>query len=297
LFPKKSRPLKVYLGAPSYLSYVKMLEEFIRKTKKIRLTVVYLLEVINMGRFSGKVVVVTGSGRGIGHVVALAFAREGADVVVNVSRSVEEMNEVVKEIETLGRRALGIIANVANRADAENVIKATIDHFGKVDILVNNAGVGRPAMCHKMTEEEWDAVINVNLKGTFNCIRAVAPHMIERKTGKIINISSIAGRDGMIGNINYSASKAGVDGITRTAAKELGRYGINVNAVAPGLIETRMTEWLKEPKFRDRYLPRIPLGRFGKPNDIVPMVLFLASDESNYITGQIFAIDGGMTMP
>jgi len=249
-----------------------------------------------MGRFAGKVAVITGSGRGIGCAIALAFACEGADVVVNACRSVAEMNELVTEIETLGRRALGIVADVSKWPNAQKLIKGGMDRFGKVDILINNAGVARPAMCYKMTEEEWDIVINVNLKGTFNCVRAVAPHMIDRKTGKIINISSIAGRDGMIGNINYSSSKAGIDGMTRTAAKELGRHGITVNTVAPGFIKTHMTEWLEEPKFRDKYLPRVPLGRFGKPEDVASLVLFLASDESSYITGQVIAIDGGMTM-
>lgn len=249
-----------------------------------------------MERFIEKVVIVTGSGRGIGKAIALAFATEGADVVVNVSRSIDEMSEVVREIEALGRKALGIVADVSKWSGAENLIKGAINHFGKVDIIVNNAGIARPAMCYKMSEEDWNAVIEVNLKGTFNCIRVIAPHMIRRRKGKIINVSSIAGRDGMIGNINYSASKAGINGITRTAAKELGRYGINVNAVAPGLIETQMTKWLKQPKFRDKYLPRIPLGRFGKPEDVASLVLFLASDESNYINGQIIAVDGGMTM-
>jgi 3-oxoacyl-[acyl-carrier protein] reductase len=249
-----------------------------------------------LGEFSGKVAIVTGSGRGIGRAIALAFAREGADIVVNVSRSVEQMNEVVKDIESLGRKALGIVADVSSFSEAEKLVKSAIVHFGKVDILVNNAGIARPAMCYKLTEEEWNSVMNVNLTGTINCIRAVAPHMIERKTGKIINIASIAGRDGMIGNINYAASKAGIFGITKTAAKELARYGINVNAVAPGFIETAMTEWLKEPEFHEKYLPRIPLGRLGKPEEVAELVLFLASNKSNYITGEIIAIDGGFVM-
>jgi 3-oxoacyl-[acyl-carrier protein] reductase len=151
-------------------------------------------------------------------------------------------------------------------------------------------------MCYKITEEEWNTVININLTGTLNCIRAAAPHMIERKTGKIINIASIAGRDGMIGNINYAASKAGMFAITKTAAKELARYGITVNAVAPGFIETAMTEWLKEPRFQETYLPRIPLRRLGKPEEVASLVLFLASDKCNYITGEIIAIDGGLVM-
>lgn len=250
-----------------------------------------------LGSFSGKVVVVTGAGRGIGRAIAVAFASEGADVVVNVGRSIQQMNEVVKEIVNMGRRALGIVADVSRFCDAERMIKDTIDNFGKVDVLVNNAGIARPAMCHKITEGEWNEVISVNLTGTLNCIRAVAPYMIERKTGKIINVASIAGRDGMVGNINYAASKAGIFGITKTAAKELAQYNITVNAVAPGMIETQMTEWLKDPRFREKYLSRIPLGRIGQPEEVASLVLFLASDKSDYITGEIIAIDGGLTMP
>ncbi|PUA33008.1 MAG: beta-ketoacyl-ACP reductase [Candidatus Terraquivivens tikiterensis] len=249
-----------------------------------------------MGELDGKVAIVTGSGRGIGRAIALALASKGADVVVNVSKSVEEMNRVVKEIKDLGRKAIGIVADVSRMSEAEKLIKETIGSLGKVDILVNNAGIARPAMCYKITEEEWSSVINVNLTGTLNCIRAVAPHMIERRTGKIINIASIAGRDGMIGNINYAASKAGIFGLTKTAAKELARYGITVNAVAPGFIETAMTEWLKEPKFQEKYIPRIPLGRIGKPEEVAALVVFLASDKSNYITGEIIALDGGLVM-
>jgi len=255
------------------------------------------IKVTGMGRFDGKVVVVTGSGRGIGRATALAFAREGADVVVNVSKSVDEGNAVVEEIKALGRGAIMAKADVANEAEVEKMIKTAIDHFRKVDVLVNNAGIGISAMSYKMTKEQWDAVVDVNLTGVFNCFRAVVPRMMERRSGKIINISSVAGIDGFIGNINYAASKGGLLAFNRTAATELGRYGINVNAVAPGIIETQMTEWIKIPKYRDMYLSRIPLGRFGKPEDIASVVLFLASEEANYITGQVIRVDGGILFP
>lgn len=247
-----------------------------------------------MSGLRGKTVVVTGSGRGIGRAIALAFAHEGSDVVVNVSRNVGEMKQVVTDIEQLGTNAIGVVCDVSKRTDAEMLFNQAMNRFGKIDVLVNNAGIARPAMCFKISEDDWNRVIGVNLTGTLNCLRAVAPHMIERKSGKIVNVSSIAGRDGMVGNINYSASKAGVFGLTKTAARELARYGINVNCVAPGFIETEMTEWLKEAKYHDRYLPLIPFGRLGKPDEVAPLVLFLASDGGNYITGEIIAIDGGM---
>lgn len=246
-----------------------------------------------MGKFDGKVVIVTGSGRGIGKAIALAFAREGANVVVNVSRSVEEGQKVVDEIKAMGREAILVQANVAKIEEVEKMVKITLEKFGKIDILVNNAGINRPAMVYKMKKEEWDEVIDVNLKGVFNCIRLVAPHMIERKQGKIINVSSTAAEHGLIGNSNYAASKAGVNALTKTAALELARYGINVNAVEPFIIETRFTEWVKDPRFKDKYLSRIPLGRFGKPEDVAGAVLFLASDEASYITGKTIEIDGG----
>jgi 3-oxoacyl-[acyl-carrier protein] reductase len=249
-----------------------------------------------MRGLDSKTVIVTGSGRGIGRAIALAFAHEGSDLVVNVSKNVDEMNQLVKEIEQLGGKAFGVVCDVSKRSDAEMLARKAIDRFGKIDVLVNNAGIARPAMCFRIGEEDWNTVIGVNLTGTLNCTRAVAPHMIKRKSGKIVNVSSIAGRDGMVGNINYAASKAGVFGITKTAAKELARYGINVNCVAPGFIETQMTEWLKEARFQERYLPLIPLGRLGKPDEVASLVLFLSSDEGSYITGEVFAIDGGMSM-
>lgn len=246
---------------------------------------------------TGKVAVVTGSGRGIGRAIALALGREGANVAVNVGRNLNEGNSVVEEIKASGRRSIMVKADVANEAECEKLVKRVLDNFGKVDIFINNAGVADPALSYKMTKEQWDAVISVNLTGVFNCFRIIAPLMIEKKYGKIINISSVAGIDGLVGNINYSTSKGGLLAFTRTAASELGRYGINVNCVAPGVIETQMTRWLKMPKQREKYLSRIPLGRFGKPEDVASVVLFLVSEEANYITGQVIRVDGGILFP
>lgn len=244
--------------------------------------------------FEGKVSIVTGSGRGIGRAIALAFAREGADVTVNVSRNMDQANKVVREIEEMGRRAIAIKADVSKKEDAVALVRATIDAFGKVDILVNNAGVARPALLHEMTEEEWDRVIEVDLKGVFNCIQAVVPYMMKQRYGKIINISSTAGVLGFTGNANYAAAKAGCEALTKTAAKELAKYGIYVNCVAPGLIETEMSKAIREnPKLKEKYLSWTLLRRFGKPEEVAAAVLFLASDKASYITGQTLYVDGG----
>jgi len=248
-------------------------------------------------RFVNKVVVVTGSSRGIGMAIALGFAREGADVVVNYSASKEAAENVVKQIESMGRRSIAVKANVASSVEASTLIDKTIETFGKVDVLVNNAGVAKPALMYKMSDEEWLKVINVDLTGIFNCIRAVAPHMVKRRYGKIVNISSTAAYLGFTGNVNYAAAKAGCNAITKTAAKELGRYGINVNAVAPAIVETEMSrEVVENPALKEKYLKWTVLGRFAKPEDIVPAVLFLASDEASYITGHILVVDGGQTI-
>lgn len=246
------------------------------------------------GIFEGKVCIVTGSGRGIGRAIALAFAQEGADVTVNVSRNMDQANEVVEEIEKMGRRAIAVKADVSVREDAVALVKATIDAFGKVDILVNNAGIARPALLNKMTEEEWDKVIEVDLKGVFNCIQAVIPYMIKQRYGKIINISSTSALIGFTGNANYAAAKAGCEALTKTAAKEFAKYGIYVNCVAPGLIETEMSKAIREnPKLKQKYLSWTLLGRFGKPEEVAAAVLFLASDKASYITGQTLYVDGG----
>lgn len=247
-------------------------------------------------RLEGKVAVVTGAGQGLGRAYALEFAKQGANVVVN-DVNMDNANKVVKEIEGMGRKAIAVKAGVDSREEAQNLIDTAIEKFGKVDILVNNAGITRTAMLHRMTKEEWDQVISVNLTGVFNCIRAVAPHMMERKYGKIVNVTSVAGVRGTMGQINYGAAKAGVIGLTKSAARELAKYGINVNAVAPGVIETAMTEVIRtNPKFREKFISEIPLGRFGQPEDVALVAAFLASDDARYVTGQVLMVDGGIVM-
>lgn len=255
-------------------------------------------------RFQGKVAIVTGSGRGIGRETALRFAREGAAVVVNdIDPDVAE--ETLAAIRALGGHGIAATANVADRAHVQAMVDATVAAFGTVHILVNNAGVIDTAMLWKMTEQQWDRVIDIHLKGTFNCLQAVAPLFIARaqqnpeakSNGKVINTSSTAGLRGTIGQINYGTAKAGIIGLTMSAARELARYRVQVNAVAFGTVETRMTEVIRsDPRFADRYTRDIPLGYVAKPEDVAPPILFLASDDANYITGHCLNISGGLFM-
>jgi len=243
----------------------------------------------------GKVAIVTGARQGIGEGVALSMARAGADLML-VSRSISRNDSVVQAILDTGRRVEVMQVDVSNREQVQQMVERTLSVFGRVDILFNNAGISKPAMLWKMTEDQWDQVINVNLKGTFNCMQAVAKTMMEQKSGAIINITSSAGLLGTVGQVNYTAAKGGVYALTKSAAKELARYGITVNTVAP-MAETEMTKTIAtDPKFRDKYLERIPMGRFAQPDEIGPAVVFLASDEARYITGQTLCIDGGMVM-
>lgn len=243
----------------------------------------------------GKVAIITGARQGIGSSVAVAMARAGANLML-VSRSISEEDEVVATIKSLGRKVLTCGIDVSDRQAVQKMVDTTLQEFGRVDILFNNAGISNPAMLWKMTEEQWDQVINVNLKGTFNCIQAVAKPMIEQKRGVIINVTSSAGLLGTVGQINYTAAKGAVYALTKSAAKELARYGITVNCIAPMAV-TEMTKTIAtDERFRDKYLERIPMGRFADPEEIGPMVVFLVSDQANYITGQTICIDGGMVM-
>ncbi len=250
-----------------------------------------------MGRLEGKAAVVTGGGRGIGRAVCLAFAKEGADVVVNFATKEQPAQEVVEMIEKMGRKAVAVKGNVALKSDAERIIKTCVDQFGKIDILVNNAGATRPGMLYKMTEEQWAEVIDIHLKGPFLCIQAASKYMMEQKSGKIINVTSAAGISGTKGQINYSSAKGGIIALTKSAARELAGYGITVNVISPGYVSTEMTEKIRtDPKLREIYMGRILLGRFAEPEEVAPTFVFLASDEANYITGQLICVDGGLGM-
>lgn len=249
---------------------------------------------VGMG-ISSKVAVITGAGQGIGRAVALAFAREGAKVVIGeLDRATGQA--VASEICSSGGTALAVKTDVTERRQIENLLERSIERFCQVDIWVNNAGLIRPAMLHKMTQEDFDQVIDVHLKGTFMCVQIAGGHMRERMTGRIINVTSSAGILGTIGQINYSAAKGGIISITKSAARELARYNITVNCVAPAAA-TQMTEKiLADQKLKELYLARIPLGRLAEPEEIAPAFVFLASASASYITGQVLCVDGGMVM-
>jgi 3-oxoacyl-[acyl-carrier protein] reductase len=242
-----------------------------------------------------RIAIVTGAGQGIGACVAAAYAREGAKVAV-VDMNGEAAAATAAAIVAAGGEAVGIACNVAERGEVEAMAAQVNARWGRIDILVNNAGITRTAMLHKMTPEQWQQVLAVHLTGSFNCLQAVVGGMIERQYGRIIYVTSAAGVLGTIGQINYSAAKAGILGMTKSTAKELARYGITANAIAPGAA-TPMTETIRtDEKFKDKYLDRIPLGRWAEPEELAPVFLFFASDASSYVTGQILAADGGMTI-
>jgi 3-oxoacyl-[acyl-carrier protein] reductase len=243
---------------------------------------------------TGKVALVTGAAQGIGKAVALLLARNGADLVVS-DINLEKAQETAKEIQAVGREALAVKVDVANLEDVERMVQAILEQFHQIDILVNNAGITRDKLILRMNEEDWDVVLDVNLKGTFNCTKVVIRHMSKQKSGKIVNIASVVGEMGNAGQANYSASKAGVIGFTKTIAREFAQRGINVNAIAPGYIETPMTDGLPE-KVKEELKRMIPLERLGRPEDVAEAVLFLVSGASHYITGQVLNVNGGIYM-
>jgi 3-oxoacyl-[acyl-carrier protein] reductase len=243
---------------------------------------------------SGKIALVTGAGRGIGKAIALRLAELGADLVVNdLDLAIAEETE--KEVQALGRKAIALAADVSKTEAVETMFSQAIQAFGKMDILVNNAGIVRDALLIRMKEEDWDIVMKVNLKSAFNCIRTAAKLMMKQRSGRIINISSVIGLMGNVGQANYAASKAGLIGLTKSAARELASRGVTVNAVAPGYIQTLMTANLPE-EAKQKLNALVPLGYAGEPRDVANAVAFLASESARYITGEVLKVDGGMLM-
>ncbi len=242
---------------------------------------------------ANRVAIVTGSGRGIGKAIALRLAEAGASVVVNDIGDTAPVEAVVREIKAMGRQALPVLADVSSAAEVDRLVAEAIAAYGRIDILVNNAGIARDQLLLRMTEEEWDRVLAVDLKSGFLCTRAVLKHMIKQRWGRIISLTSIVGIVGNPGQANYASAKAGIIGFTRTIAKEVASRGITVNAIAPGFIDTEMTQRLKED-WKQELTKHIPLGYLGSPRDVAEAVAFLASEEARYITGQVLNVDGGM---
>lgn len=241
---------------------------------------------------ANKSAIVTGGSMGIGAAIALDLATNGVDVAINYRKHADEANNIVAQIKKLGRKGLAVQADVTSYADAEKMVQAVLKEFGRLDILVNNAGVNQDAVVWKMTEEQWDSVIDINLKGYFNYIKAVAPIFKQQNSGKIVNITSINGLRGKFGQSNYSAAKAGIIGLTKSVARELGKFNVNVNAIAPGLIETDMVK-TAPPEIRDKALAEIVLGRIGKPEEVASVVTFLCTEKARNITGDVIRVDGG----
>ena len=248
-------------------------------------------------KLAGRAAVVTGSSRGVGRNVALAFAKEGADVLINYTSSEGPATELVEEIKKLGRRSVAVKADVATKSEVENMMSVAKQEFGRLDILVNNAGFTRPAMLTKMTEEQWDAVVDAHLKGPFLCVQAASKYFQEQQYGKVINVSSVAGLVGTVGQVNYSAAKGGILSLTKSVARELARYNVCANVISLGIVETDMTEKIRnDEKLREIYMNRILMKRFGTAENISPAFVFLASTDSDYITGQVLCVDGGYGM-
>ncbi|MCX5798405.1 MAG: 3-oxoacyl-ACP reductase FabG [Proteobacteria bacterium] len=248
-------------------------------------------------KLEGKNAVVTGGGRGVGRAISLAFAQEGANVIVNYAGNEKTANEVVGMIQAMGRKAVAVKGNVAVEEDAKKIVDACVENFGSIHILVNNAGISKPAMLHKLTVDVWDEVVNVQMRGPWLCIKAASKYFMEQKYGRIINVTSVAGIVGTIGQINYAAAKGGVVTLTKSAARELARYNVTANVISLGIVTTEMTMTLQtDEKLKEIYVKRILLNRYAEPEDVSPAFVFFASDDSRYITGQVLPVDGGYGM-
>lgn len=248
-------------------------------------------------KLEGKNAVVTGGGRGVGRAISLALAAEGANVVVNYAGRLQPAEEVVKLIEGMGRKAIAVQADVGKWEDAQRLIDSCVQAFGSCDILINNAGISKPAMLHKLSDEVWDEVVDIQMKGPWHCIKAATKYWMEKKYGRIVNVTSVAGMVGTTGQIHYAAAKGGVVTLTKSAARELARYNVTCNCISLGIVTTEMTTTLQQDeKMREIYMKRILLGRYAEPEDVAPAFVFFSSDDSRYITGQILPVDGGYGM-
>lgn len=245
-------------------------------------------------KLAGKNAVVTGGGRGVGRSICLALAQEGANVVVNYAGNRQAADEVVAMIQDLGRQAVAVKADVAQKEEVQKLIEACVEHFGSIHILVNNAGISKPSMLHKMSVETWDEVVNVQMRGPWLCIQAASKYFMEQKYGRIVNVTSVAGVAGTIGQINYASAKGGVIALTKSAARELAKYNVTANVISLGIVTTDMTQTIStDEKLKEIYTKRILLGKYAEPEDVAPAFVFLASDDARYITGQLLCVDGG----
>ncbi|MBP1746262.1 MAG: 3-oxoacyl-reductase [Deltaproteobacteria bacterium] len=250
-----------------------------------------------MGKLEGKNAVVTGGGRGVGRAISLAFAQEGANVVINYAGNQKAADEVVGMIQAMGRKAVAVKGDVGQEEDAKRIVDTCVENFGSIHVLINNAGISKPAMLHKLTVDVWDEVVNVQMRGPWLMIKAASKYFMEQKYGRIVNVTSVAGMVGTIGQINYAAAKGGVVTLTKSAARELARFNVTANVISLGIVTTEMTMTLQtDEKLKEIYVRRILLNRYAEPEDVAPAFVFFASDDSRYITGQVLPVDGGYGM-
>jgi 3-oxoacyl-[acyl-carrier protein] reductase len=248
-------------------------------------------------KLEGKNAVVTGGGRGVGRAISIDFAKEGANVVVNYASNNKAADEVVGIIKSMGKKAIAVQGDVAKKEDAQKIIDTCVENFGSIHILVNNAGISKPSMMHKMSVETWDEVVNVQMRGPFLCIQAASKYFMQQNYGRIVNVTSVAGIVGTVGQINYAAAKGGVVTLTKSAARELAKYNVTCNVISLGIVTTDMTHTLQtDEKLKEIYVRRILLNRYAEPEDVSPAFVFLASDDARYITGQLLCVDGGYGM-